>query len=67
MIVKSRASAWAQVTPFFAPPHKFWRIIYATGAIEILRMKLRKIINARGHFPSDATATTLIRLAPCAT
>ncbi|EDT42880.1 transposase [Burkholderia ambifaria MEX-5] len=34
-----------------------------TNAIESLHMQLRKIIKARGHFPSDEAALKLIWLA----
>lgn len=35
-----------------------------TNAIESLHMQLRKIIKARGRFPSDEAALRLIWLAP---
>lgn len=38
-------------------------MIYTTNAIESLHMQLRKIIKARGHFPSDEAALKLIWLA----
>ena len=38
-------------------------IIYTANAIESLHMRLRKIINYRGHFPSDEAATKLLFLA----
>ena len=34
----------------------------ATNAIESLHMQLRKVLKARGHFPSDEAATKLIYL-----
>ncbi|WP_258171825.1 transposase, partial [Burkholderia multivorans] len=37
--------------------------VYTTNAIESLHMQLRKIIKARGHFPSDEAALKLIWLA----
>ena len=44
-------------------PAEVRRIIYTTNAIEILHMRLRKIVKNRGHFPSDEAATKLLFLA----
>ena len=38
-------------------------MIYTINAIESLHMRLRKIIKARGHFPSDEAAVKLLWLA----
>ena len=51
------------VIPFFAFPPEVRRVIYTTNAIESVNARLRKIINTRGHFPSDDAATKLIWLA----
>jgi putative transposase len=55
--------AWEHVIPFFALPPEVRRVIYTTDAIESLHMRLRKIIKARGHFPSDEAALKLLWLA----
>ncbi|WP_323072018.1 IS256 family transposase [Mycetohabitans endofungorum] len=55
--------AWEQVTPFFAFAPDIRKIIYTTNSIESLHMQLRKIIKARGHFPSDEAALKLVWLA----
>ncbi|MCG1039386.1 IS256 family transposase, partial [Mycetohabitans sp. B7] len=55
--------AWEQVTPFFAFAPDIGKIIYTTNSIESLHMQLRKIIKARGHFPSDEAALKLVWLA----
>ena len=55
--------AWEHVIPFFAFPPEVRRVIYTTNAIESLHMRLRKIIKARGHFPSDEAALKLLWLA----
>ena len=55
--------AWEQVIPFFAFAPEIRKIVYTTNAIESLHMQLRKIIKARGHFPSDDAALKLIWLA----
>ncbi|MCS6517409.1 transposase, partial [Burkholderia thailandensis] len=55
--------AWDQVIPFYAFAPDIRKIVYTTNAIESLHMQLRKIIKARGHFPSDEAALKLIWLA----
>lgn len=54
---------WEQVIPFFAYPSGVRKIIYTTNAIESLHMQLRKIVQNRGHFPSDEAASKLLYLA----
>jgi putative transposase len=53
---------WEQVIPFFAFPAEVRQMIYTTNAIESLHSQVRKVINARGHFPSDEAASKLIWL-----
>jgi len=38
-------------------------VIYTTNALESVNARVRKIINTRGHFPTDEAATKLIWLA----
>jgi len=54
---------WEQVIPFFAFHPDVRKIVYTTNAIESLHMQLRKVIKARGHFPTDEAALKLIWLA----
>ncbi len=49
--------------PFYVFAADIRKIIYTTNAIESLHMQRRKIIKARGHFPSDESALKLIWLA----
>ncbi len=49
--------------PFYAFAPDIGKIVYTTNAIESLHMQLRRIIKARGHFPSDEAALKLIWLA----
>jgi transposase-like protein len=53
------------VVPFFAFLPAVRRVVYTTNAIESIHSQLRKIINTRGHFPSDDAPTKLIWLALC--
>jgi putative transposase len=54
---------WTQVIPFFAYPPEMHRIIYTTNAIEILHMRLRKIVTNHAHFSSDEAASKLLYFA----
>ena len=54
---------WEQVIPFFAFHPDVRKVVYTTNAIESLHMQLRKVIKARGHFPTDEAALKLIWLA----
>ena len=62
-VVAAWRRAWSHVIPFFAFPPQIRRVIYTTNAIESINARLRKIIKARGHFPSDDAAAKLIWLA----
>ena len=61
-VVAAWRRAWTHVMPFFAVPPEIRRLIDTTNARERLHRQLRKIINTRGHFPSDDAATTLLWL-----
>jgi putative transposase len=63
VVVQSWRSNWERVRPFFAFPAEVRRLIYTTNAIESLNFQLRKIIHAKGHFPTDEAATKLLYLA----
>ena len=54
---------WEYIRPVFAYPPEIRRLLYTTNAIESLHMQLRKILKARGHFPTDEAATKLLYLA----
>jgi len=53
---------WDNVTPFFAFPAEIRRVIYTTNAVESLNMSLRKVIKARGSFPSEEAAIKMLYL-----
>jgi transposase-like protein len=54
---------WDYIRPVFAYPPVIRRLLYTTNAIESLHMQLRKIIQTRGHFPTDEAASKLLYLA----
>ncbi len=62
-VVAAWRRAWSNVIPFFAFPPAVRKVIYTTNCIESVNARVRKIIKARGHFPSDDAAGKLIWLA----
>ena len=62
-LVASWRRAWSNVIPFFTFPPEMRRVIYTTNAIESMNARLRKIIETRGHVPSDEASAKLIWLA----
>jgi transposase-like protein len=62
-VVGAWRRVWDKVIAFFAFPPEVRRVIYTTNAIESVNARLRKILQTRGHFPSDEAATKLIWLA----
>jgi transposase-like protein len=63
MIGKAWRRAGVHVIPFFAFPPAVRRVLYTTNVLESVHARLRKIIKARGHFPTDEAASKLIWLA----
>ena len=63
VVVTAWRANWEIVRPFFAFPAQIRRLIYTTNAIESLNFQLRKVIKAKGHFPSDEAAIKLLYLA----
>lgn len=62
-IVKTWRDAWEQFTPFLRFPAQIRKIVYTTNMVESVNYQLRKVTKNRGHFPTDAAALKLLRLA----
>lgn len=62
-VTQSWRTNWERVVPFldFAPDLR--RILYTTNAIESFNARVRKLVNGKGHFPTDDAAYKLIYLA----
>ena len=60
MIAASGRRHWAEVIPFYAHPPESRKMIDTTNAMESLSMQLRKVLENRGHFPSEEAAGKLI-------
>ena len=63
MIASSWRANWERVVPFLDFPPDVRRVIYTTNAIESLNSTLRKLLQYRGHFPTDEAVHKLLYLA----
>jgi putative transposase len=63
MIAQSWRSNWERVVPFLAFAPELRKILYTTNAIESFNARVRRLINGKGHFPTDDAAYKLIYLA----
>jgi len=63
MIASSWRSNWERVVPFLDFPPDVRRVVYTTNAIESLNSTLRKLLQYRGHFPTDEAVFKLLYLA----
>jgi transposase-like protein len=63
MISASWLEHWERIVPFLAFPPDVRRVVYTTNPIEALNRQIRKIIQTRGHFPSEDSARKLLFLA----
>jgi len=62
-IVRLWTDAWAEFTPFLSFDVEIRKIICTTNAIESINARLRRAVNARGHFPNEAAALKCLYMA----
>jgi transposase-like protein len=62
-IVKLWENAWAEFVPFLAFDTDIRSVICTTNSIESLNSRIRRAVNARGHFPTEQAALKCIYLA----
>jgi len=62
-IIRLWENAWAEFTPFLQFDNKIRTIICTTNAIESINARLRRAVNARGHFPTEQAALKCLYLA----
>src|SRR5947199_2327831 len=62
-IVRLWTNAWAEFVPFLAFDQEIRTIICTTNAIESINARIRRAVNARGHFPTEAAALKCVYLA----
>jgi transposase-like protein len=62
-IVQLWENAWAEFVPFLEYDVEIRKVICTTNAIESINARLRRAVNARGHFPTEQAALKCLYLA----
>ncbi len=62
-IMRLWESAWAEFVPFLQFDREIRTVICTTNAIESINARLRRAVNARGHFPTEQAALKCLYLA----
>jgi putative transposase len=62
-IVRLWENAWSEFVPFLGFDVEIRKIICTTNAIESINSRLRRAVNARGHFPTEQAALKCLYLA----
>jgi putative transposase len=57
--LKVREDAWDAFTPFRAFTPAVRKMLYTTNSIESINARLRRAVNARGHFQADGVVRLL--------
>jgi transposase-like protein len=62
-IIRLWENAWAESVPFPRLDREIRTFICITNAIESINARLRRAVNARGHFPTEQAAVKCLYLA----
>lgn len=62
-IIKLWDNAWAEFVPFLAFDKEIRSVICTTNSIESLNSRIRRAVNARGHFPTEQAALKCVYMA----
>lgn len=62
-IVRLRDAAWAEFVPFLRFDVETRKIVCTTNAVGSINARIRKAVQARGHFPTDQAARICVYLA----
>jgi putative transposase len=62
-IIRLWENAWAEFVPFLRFDREIRTVICTTNAIESINARLRRAVNARGHFPTGQAALKCLYLA----
>ena len=62
-IIRLWENAWAEFVPFLQSGREIRTVICTTNAIESINARLRRAVNARGHFPTEQAALKCLYLA----
>jgi hypothetical protein len=63
VIIRLWTNAWAEFVPFLRFDTEIRAIICTTNVIESINARIRRAVNARDHFPTEAVALTCVYLA----
>jgi putative transposase len=62
-IIKLWENAWAEFVPFLAFDKEIRTVVCTTNSVESLNSRIRRAVNARGHFPTEQAALKCVYLA----
>jgi putative transposase len=62
-IIRLWENAWAEFVPFLQFDKEIRTVICTTNAIESINARIRRAVNARGHFPNEQAAMKCVYLA----
>ena len=62
-IIRLWDNAWAEFVPFLQFDKEIRTVICSTNAIESVNARIRRAVNARGHFPNEQAALKCVYLA----
>jgi len=62
-IIRLWENAWAEFVPFLQFDREIRTVICTTNAIESINSRLRRAVNARGHFPTEQAALKCLYMA----
>ena len=62
-IIRLWTNAWPEFVPFLAFDTSIRTVISTTNAIESVNARIRRAVNARGHFPNEQAALKCVYLA----
>ncbi len=62
-IIRLWTNAWAEFVPFLRFDQEIRKIICTANAIESINARIRRAVNARGHFPTEQAALKCVFLA----
>jgi len=62
-IVRLWENAWAEFVPFLQFDTEIRAVVCTTNAIESINARIRRAVNARGHFPTEQAALKCVYLA----
>ena len=62
-IVRLWTNAWSEFVPFLQFDNDIRTVVCTTNAIESINARIRRAVNARGHFPNEQAALKCVYLA----